>query len=125
MADFFELSDDGFVDRAILVAVEIGPDRGVRIEVLLAVLIEQHSALALPDDDRLRSEPILHLGEGVPEIFVIQRRELVHGAPYLKRGAIAKQREGSRSGAVFLNSRGAWMETNTWESRLAGRSCRW
>ena len=51
MGDAVELVADGLVDLRPAMAVEIGPDGGIAIEVFAAVLGLQHRAAALDDDD--------------------------------------------------------------------------
>jgi hypothetical protein len=72
--DPVELVPDGLVDFRAPVAVQIGPDRGVAIEVLAPILRLQHCAVPLDDDHRrVRGGiPVAHLREGMPKIGAVQ-----------------------------------------------------
>src|SRR5581483_11611394 len=60
------------------VAVKVGPDRGVRVEILASVHVAQHRAASGDDHDRLALEPVAHLGERMPDVLVIEAGEGVH-----------------------------------------------
>ena len=79
MGNLLQLPRDGGVDFRVLMAVEIGPDAGVRVEIFAAVCIAEHGALAGRDEDRLALEPVAHLREGMPDVGVVEFRERVHG----------------------------------------------
>ena len=83
MGDLAQLALDGGVEPGMVVPVQIGPDGGVGVEILAAMRIPQHGAVALHDEDGLALEPVPHLGEGMPEVAVVQFSEGVHegGSP--------------------------------------------
>src|SRR5438105_15523726 len=78
MRNFPQLLREGGVELGVGVAVEVRPNRGIRVKIFVAVDIAQHRALARRNHDRLASEPILHLGEWMPDVAMIQFSELVH-----------------------------------------------
>ena len=51
----------------MIVAVQIGPDGGVGVEIFPAVHIAQHRAFACNDDNRLALQPVAHLRERMPD----------------------------------------------------------
>lgn len=75
-----ELALDGCVELGMVVAVKIGPNGSVGVQVLSALHIAQHRPLARRDYDWLTRQPITHLGEGMPEIAMIQFSELMQGS---------------------------------------------
>ena len=62
-------------DLGMIVTVEVGPDGRVGVEILFAVDIAQHRALAFDNDDRLALEPVAHLRERMPDELVIELGE--------------------------------------------------
>ena len=50
MGDFPQLGSDGRVDRRVAVAVDVGPDGGIPIEVFPALRIPQPRTFAADDD---------------------------------------------------------------------------
>ena len=56
------------------VAVDVAPERGDAVDVAAAVGVDQVGALAALDHQRLFLAPALLLGEGVPEVVVIELR---------------------------------------------------
>lgn len=78
MGDAVELAAEGAVEVGLAVAVEVGPDGGVGIEVGMAVGIAEGGAAAGHDDAGFGAQPILHLGEGMPDVAVIQMGEGMH-----------------------------------------------
>ena len=76
--DFFELSLDGRVDSGMIVAVQIRPDRRIRVEIFPSANVVQHRAFARDNDNRLALQPVAHLGEGMPDELVIKFGERVH-----------------------------------------------
>ena len=79
MGDFIELTPDGGVELWVIMPVQIGPDGGVGIQVFASMDVFQGRALAANQHDGLAFQPVPHLGEGVPEIFVVQFSEKMHG----------------------------------------------
>ena len=78
MGDALELAAEGGVDFGMPVAVQVGPDGGVGIQVAAAVNIREPGALAGGDDDGFRAEPVAHLRERMPDVAVIKLGEGVH-----------------------------------------------
>ena len=74
MGDFAELTLDGRVDFRMAVAVQIGPDGGIGVQVFVAFCVAQGCALSVNNNNRLPLEPVAHLRERVPEILLIQLR---------------------------------------------------
>ena len=64
----------------MVVAVQIGPDGGIAVEILATARIPEDCALSGNDDDRLAIEPVAHLSERVPEVRVVELGELMHSA---------------------------------------------
>ena len=62
----------------MVMAMQIGPNGSVGIEVFASVSVLQPRAPSAHDDDRLAPEPIAHLGERMPEMLVIKLSEAVH-----------------------------------------------
>src|SRR5206468_11807921 len=73
-----KLALDRRVDLRMIVAVQVRPDRGIRVQVFAAVNIFEHRAIAASDHDRLTLQPVAHLGEGMPDVLVIKFREPMH-----------------------------------------------
>src|SRR5262252_6409118 len=63
----------------MVMAVEIRPDRGVRIEVLPAIYVAQHCSMTFNNEDRLPLQPILHLRKRMPDISPVEFSQTVHG----------------------------------------------
>lgn len=59
-------------------AVQIGPDGGIGVQVFLAVNIAQHGAFARRNNNGLAFEPVTHLGERMPDMGVIELGKSVH-----------------------------------------------
>jgi hypothetical protein len=78
MRDFFELLFDRSVDLGVIVAVQIRPNRRIRVEIFTSANVVQHRAFAGDNDNRLVLQPVAHLGEGMPDELVIEFGELVH-----------------------------------------------
>ena len=79
MGDLLQLPLDGGIDPGMIVSVEVGPDRGVGIQIFPAARISQQRPLPFNDDDGFALEPIPHLGERVPEVAVVEFGKRVHG----------------------------------------------
>ena len=78
MGNFLQLLIDRRVDFWMIMAMEIGPDRGVRIQIAAAFHIAQDGSVSGNDYDRFALQPIAHLREGMPQEPVIQLRQPVH-----------------------------------------------
>ncbi len=78
MRDFFKLSLDRRVDSGMIVAVQICPNRRIRVEIFTSANVVQHRAFARDNDNRLAFQPVAHLGEGMPDELVIKFGERVH-----------------------------------------------
>ena len=68
----------GRVQLRMIVPVQVGPDGGIGVEVFTAARVAQHGAPAGHDDDRLAPQPVAHLGEGTPDVGVVELGERVH-----------------------------------------------
>ena len=75
MGDAVELIADGLSDRWVGVAVDIGPERGIAIEVAAPLTVLQHGAFAAHENERavVRFAPVAHRREGMPEVRLIER----------------------------------------------------
>ena len=62
----------------MVVAVKIGPDGRIGVEIFAAVYVAQHRALAGNDDQRLAPQPVAHLRERMPDVPVIKFGKTVH-----------------------------------------------
>ena len=62
----------------MIMAVKIGPDGGVGVEILAAMDILQHRSPAPRDHDGFTLQPVLHLRERMPEVAMIQLGKPVH-----------------------------------------------
>src|SRR5581483_2988500 len=72
-----ELLGDSAIQVWVGVAVDVTPQRRDPVQVTVAVYVDEVAALALGDDNRIFGEPLLHLGERVPEVGVIPSFEVV------------------------------------------------
>ena len=79
MGNVPQLLVDGGVEFRMVVAVQIGPDGGIGIEIFAAMNIFDDCAFAADDDNWFGLEPIAHLREGMPDEAVIELGELVQG----------------------------------------------
>ena len=66
-----ELVLDGLRNFRMPVTMEIRPDGRIRVNVLRAGHIAQHSALPRFNDDRFLFQPLFHLRERMPKILVV------------------------------------------------------
>lgn len=78
VGDAAELVDDGGIDGRVGVAVGVGPDGGVAVEVFFAELVAQGAAVAFDEHEggMLRGAPLTHGGEGVPEVLFVEVGEV-------------------------------------------------
>ena len=68
---------EGLVQLRAAVAEQVAPQRGDSVEVAVAVDVDEVAALALGDDAGVFAHPLLHLGEGVPQVRVVHALENV------------------------------------------------
>jgi len=78
MRDFPELPPDGGIDLRVIVAVEVGPNRGIRVKIFASVNVPQHRAPACGDDHWLAFQPVTHLRKRMPDELMVEFRELAH-----------------------------------------------
>lgn len=78
MRDLFELSLDRRVDPGVIVAVQIRPNRRIRVEIFTSANVVQHRTFARDNDHRLALQPVAHLGEGMPDKLVIKLGKRMH-----------------------------------------------
>ena len=90
VGNFFELPADGGVDFRMIMAVQIGPDGGIGIEIFLAVNIFQPGTLAGLNEDGFVFEPVAHLGKRMPDVGLI---ELGEGMRHVSPEILKQRRE--------------------------------
>ena len=83
MGDLLELGEDCRVDLPFPVAVDRHPQRRHPVEVVFPVDVGQDTAFAALDDDLGFLLPVPHLGEGVPEVPLVQFLHLRRAAELL------------------------------------------
>ena len=78
MGDVVKLIANGLIDRRVGMAVDIGPDRGIAIEVATALAVLEHGAFAANENERavVRFAPVAHRREGMPEVRFVERLQL-------------------------------------------------
>ena len=69
----------------MIVAVQIGPDGGIRVEILTPARISQNRSAPGHDYNRLAREPIFHLGERVPNELMIEPGQFMHAEGLAQR----------------------------------------
>jgi hypothetical protein len=69
-----ELVADGAVDVRVAMAVDVAPQGGDAVDVVAALIVDQLPALGTHDRERLFLAPSLLLGEGMPEVVVVELR---------------------------------------------------
>jgi len=62
----------------VIVAVQIRPNRRIRIEIFTSANVAQNRAVARDNDHRLALQPVAHLREGMPDELMVKFGELVH-----------------------------------------------
>src|SRR5262249_15455908 len=99
---------EGGVDPGMVMAVQIGPDGGIGVEIFAVVNIAEDGPLPFQDHNRLTLEPVAHLGERMPDVAVVELGEAVHGEIYDLRLMIYDLGQGRREGSdLFLNMGGS------------------
>ena len=70
MCETVELISDRLIDLAPPMAVEVGPDGRVTVEIFAAFRVAQDGAFALDKNEGFMAGrvPVPHLGEGMPEM---------------------------------------------------------
>jgi hypothetical protein len=68
----FQLLSESAVEMRMIVAVQIGPNGGIRVQVSSAMDILQDRSSTTRQDYWLLPEPILHLRKRVPDVFLIK-----------------------------------------------------
>ena len=71
MRDLIQLLLDRTVERRMAMAVEVDPDGGGAIQILLSFRIDQVGPFPSLDNERLLLFPFLHLSEGMPEVSMV------------------------------------------------------
>ena len=100
-----ELPDDGFVDLRDRVAVDVDPQRRDAVEVAAPVGVDEPAPLGPLDDQRLRGQPSLHLGERMPDVGLVQGDELLAVVPGHRLNLAAEGEKRLKSGPPpFLQS---------------------
>ena len=100
-----QLTSNGRVDARIPMTMEIGPNGGVGIEVLPALHVAQDRPLPFDQHNGLGAQPVLHLGERMPDVLVIELGQAVHQAA-----------SPERLGGVWMQ---AWLKASSRQSRSA------
>ena len=72
MGHALELSPNRVIERLFSMAVNVAPKRRHPVQILLPVYVDQKIAGRAADNTRLLAKPILHLGERMPEIAMIE-----------------------------------------------------
>ena len=78
MRDFLQLPLNGRIDFGMIVAMQIGPNGGIGVQIFAPVTSRKHRAFAFDDDNRLALQPIAHLRKRMPDELVIKLGEFVH-----------------------------------------------
>ena len=78
MGDAVKLIADGLIDRRVGMAVDIGPDRGIAIEVATALAVLENGAFASNENEWVvvRFAPVAHRREGMPEVRLVEHLQL-------------------------------------------------
>src|SRR5437660_235180 len=87
MGDLAELRLNRGVDRRMIVSVQVGPNRGIGIEIFSARSIFNHRSFAARDDNRFMALPFPHLGKWVPDKLLIKLSEAFHNNVPTRRAA--------------------------------------
>ena len=62
----------------MIVAVQVGPDGRVGVEIFPAINIAEERAFAFDNHNRLARQPVAHLRERMPDVRVIQFCQRMH-----------------------------------------------
>src|SRR5215469_16278788 len=62
----------------MIVAVQIGPNGRIGVEIFAAFDVPEDGAFAGDDHNRLALEPVAHLREGMPDKLVVEFSERMH-----------------------------------------------
>ena len=84
MGNFGQLLANGGVDLGVIVAVKVGPDRRVGVDVFPATDIPKQRPFAPLNEQRFASEPVAHLGEWMPEILLVELGQCVLFHPSMR-----------------------------------------
>src|SRR5262249_53537778 len=79
VGDPVELGAEGLVQLGDAVAVDVAPEGGDAVEVLVAVEVDEEAAGGLCDDEGPLGGVVLHGGEGVPDVGLVPLFELLAG----------------------------------------------
>jgi hypothetical protein len=72
MGHALELSANRVIERFFSMAVNVAPKRRHSVQILPPVYVDQKIAVRAADNTGLLAQPILHLGERMPEITMIE-----------------------------------------------------
>src|SRR5262249_31683998 len=91
VGDALELAAQRRVERRMPVTMHVAPQRRHPVEVAPPLRVGEPAAIGLGDDERLLTQPVGHLGEGVPEVTVVPVDEMRigHSVPPTVRAAVA------------------------------------
>src|SRR5690348_2047407 len=79
MSDGIKLRTHRLVDRRYAMAVNITPQRRNAIEILVAILIDEETAVRPLNDERSLRRIGLHGCEGMPDVLAVPLLELITG----------------------------------------------
>src|SRR5688572_24000118 len=80
MRNSAKLCSDCSINPGLIVPVQVGPDRRVRVQILAPPHILEHRSPALHNHDRFTLQPIAHLRERMPDVLMIELRKGMHHA---------------------------------------------
>ena len=97
--DAVELRPDGGVDLRAAVSVQVHPERGYPVEEAVPLDIDQVGALATLDDDGgFFFFPIVHRGEGMPEMTAVELEQALVAAALIPERALFHVLRAARPG---------------------------
>ena len=79
MRDFPELRVDGGAELSVIMAVQVRPDGGVRVEIFASMNVFEHRSFASHDYNRIGLKPVTHLRERMPNVLMVEFGERMHG----------------------------------------------
>src|SRR3989304_51349 len=95
VGDLGELGAEGSIDRRLPMAVDVDPEGGDAVEVAPPVCIDEDAPLAALDDRVALPQPVLHLGERVPDVsFVVLPEPMAAGGHFRGQEAAAMRSSG-------------------------------